>query len=41
MGQNCDIDKRVRFGKGVTLGDNVLLWLGLILETTQLSAQIV
>ncbi len=28
MGQNCDIDKRVRFGKGVTLGDNVTIMAG-------------
>jgi UDP-3-O-[3-hydroxymyristoyl] glucosamine N-acyltransferase len=28
MGQNCDIDKRVRFGKGVTLGDNVVVMAG-------------
>jgi len=28
MGQNCDIDKRVRFGKGVTLGDNVTVMAG-------------
>ena len=25
MGEGCDIDKRVRFGKNVTLGDNVIV----------------
>jgi len=28
MGQNCDIDKRVRFGKNVSLGDNVIVMAG-------------
>jgi len=28
MGKGCDIDKRVRFGKNVTLGDNVTLLAG-------------
>jgi len=28
MGQNCDIDKRVRFGKDVSLGDNVTIMAG-------------
>jgi len=28
MGEGCDIDKRVRFGKNVTLGDNVTLMAG-------------
>ncbi len=28
MGKNCDIDKRVRFGKEVTLGDNVIIMAG-------------
>jgi len=28
MGDGCDIDKRVRFGKNVTLGDNVVLLAG-------------
>jgi len=28
MGQGCDIDKRVRFGKGVTLGENVTVMAG-------------
>jgi len=28
MGSDCDIDKRVRFGKGVTLGDNVTIMAG-------------
>jgi UDP-3-O-[3-hydroxymyristoyl] glucosamine N-acyltransferase len=28
MGKNCDIDKRVRFGKDVTLGDNVTIMAG-------------
>jgi len=28
MGEGCDIDKRVRFGKGVTLGDNVTVMAG-------------
>jgi len=28
MGNNCDIDKRVRFGKEVTLGDNVTIMAG-------------
>ena len=28
MGQGCDIDKRVRFGKEVTLGDNVIIMAG-------------
>jgi len=28
MGEGCDIDKRVRFGKNVTLGDNVTLLAG-------------
>ncbi len=28
MGEGCDIDKRVRFGKNVTLGDNVILLAG-------------
>jgi UDP-3-O-[3-hydroxymyristoyl] glucosamine N-acyltransferase len=28
MGENCDIDKRVRFGKNVTLGDNVTILAG-------------
>ena len=27
-GKNCDIDKSVRFGKGVTLGDNVTILAG-------------
>ncbi len=25
MGDGCDIDKRVRFGKNVTLGNNVTI----------------
>jgi len=28
MGDGCDIDKRVRFGKNVTLGDNVVVMAG-------------
>jgi len=28
MGENCDIDKRVRFGKDVSIGDNVTLMAG-------------
>ncbi len=28
MGEGCDIDKRVRFGKNVTLGDNVTILAG-------------
>jgi len=28
MGERCDIDKRVRFGKDVTLGDNVTILAG-------------
>ncbi|MBU1669147.1 UDP-3-O-(3-hydroxymyristoyl)glucosamine N-acyltransferase [bacterium] len=28
MGEGCDIDKRVRFGTGVTLGDNVTIMAG-------------
>ena len=28
MGEGCDIDKRVRFGKGVILGDNVTIMAG-------------
>ena len=28
MGENCDIDKRVRFGNNVTLGDNVTVMAG-------------
>ena len=28
MGKDCDIDKRVRFGKNVTLGENVILMAG-------------
>ncbi len=28
MGSSCDIDKRVRFGKDVTLGDNVIIMAG-------------
>jgi len=28
MGEGCDIDKRVRFGKEVTLGDNVTIMAG-------------
>jgi UDP-3-O-[3-hydroxymyristoyl] glucosamine N-acyltransferase len=28
VGKNCDIDKSVRFGKGVTLGDNVTILAG-------------
>jgi len=28
MGEGCDIDKRVRFGKDVTLGDNVTILAG-------------
>ena len=28
MGEHCDIDKRVRFGKNVTLGDNVTILAG-------------
>jgi len=28
MGEGCDIDKRVRFGKNVTLGDNVVVMAG-------------
>ncbi len=28
MGSGCDIDKRVRFGKGVVLGDNVTILAG-------------
>ncbi len=28
MGKGCDIDKRIRFGKNVTLGDNVTLLAG-------------
>ena len=28
MGSGCDIDKRVRFGKGVTLGENVIIMAG-------------
>ena len=28
MGEECDIDKRVRFGKNVTLGDNVTILAG-------------
>jgi UDP-3-O-[3-hydroxymyristoyl] glucosamine N-acyltransferase len=28
MGEDCDIDKRVRFGKNVTLGDNVTVLAG-------------
>jgi len=28
MGEGCDIDKRVRFGKNVTLGDNVTVMAG-------------
>jgi UDP-3-O-[3-hydroxymyristoyl] glucosamine N-acyltransferase len=28
MGKNCDIDKRVRFGKNVKLGDNVTIMAG-------------
>ncbi len=28
MGEGCDIDKRVRFGKSVTLGDNVTILAG-------------
>ncbi|SFV66857.1 UDP-3-O-[3-hydroxymyristoyl] glucosamine N-acyltransferase [hydrothermal vent metagenome] len=28
MGRDCDIDKRVRFGKNVTLGDNVTIMAG-------------
>ncbi len=28
MGEGCDIDKRVRFGKNVTLGDNVTILVG-------------
>jgi len=28
MGKGCDIDKRVRFGKDVTLGDNVIILAG-------------
>jgi len=28
MGEGCDIDKRVRFGKDVTLGDNVIILAG-------------
>jgi len=28
MGEDCDIDKRVRFGKNVTLGDNVTILAG-------------
>ncbi len=28
MGEGCDIDKRVRFGKNVTLGDNVTIMAG-------------
>jgi len=28
MGEGCDIDKRVRFGKNVTLGDNVIIMAG-------------
>ena len=28
MGEGCDIDKRVRFGAGVTLGDNVTIMAG-------------
>jgi len=28
MGEGCDIDKRVRFGKEVTLGDNVIVMAG-------------
>ncbi len=28
MGEGCDIDKRVRFGKNVTLGDNVIILAG-------------
>jgi UDP-3-O-[3-hydroxymyristoyl] glucosamine N-acyltransferase len=28
MGEGCDIDKRVRFGKNVTLGDNVTVLAG-------------
>ena len=28
MGEGCDIDKRVRFGKDVTLGDNVTIMAG-------------
>jgi len=28
MGEGCDVDKRVRFGKEVTLGDNVIVMAG-------------
>ncbi len=28
MGEGCDIDKRVRFGKNVSLGDNVIIMAG-------------
>ncbi len=28
MGEGCDIDKRVRFGKNVTLGDNITILAG-------------
>ena len=28
LGENCDIDKRVRFGNNVTLGDNVTIMAG-------------
>lgn len=28
MGEGCDVDKRVRFGKNVTLGDNVTILAG-------------
>ena len=28
MGEGCDIDKRIRFGKNVTLGDNVIILAG-------------
>jgi len=28
MGEDCDVDKRVRFGKNVTLGDNVTILAG-------------
>jgi len=28
MGENCDIDKRVRFGKNASIGDNVTLMAG-------------
>jgi len=28
LGENCDIDKRIRFGKDVTIGDNVTILAG-------------